>query len=359
MRLTAQKLEHASRIGEETLRARDIVLRHGRNAASYQIVNPVIEKWFSKEEDAVIGFVDRLGVRVVAGAPVCSSNVRRKVVDEFELEADRMGKSVCYFGVEGHFGEEWAPRTAQTWVCLGGQPCWRPREWYETVMSHATLRFQFNRARNKGVVVEEWPTQKAEGNAQLQYVLEQWLATRGLPPLHFLVEPETLGFLGDRRTFVAVRENKPVAFLNLCPIPERQGWLTEQFPRLKTAPNGTVELLMHEAVQKLAAEGSEYVTMGMVPLSKKVTAGPQPTWFRALSWWARAHGRRFYNFEGLESFKSKFEPQWWEPLYVIVDGEAFRPHHLRAVCAAFVEGSVWAAAAKGLGRAVVRTINRT
>ena len=33
-----------------------------------------------------------------------------------------------------------------------------------------------------------------------------------------------------------------------------------------------------------------------------------------LSKWVRAHGKRFYNFEGLEAFKSKFRPDGWEPI---------------------------------------------
>lgn len=39
------------------------------NATAYQIVNPGIEHWFSPEGDAVIGYVTRGRVRVVAGAP--------------------------------------------------------------------------------------------------------------------------------------------------------------------------------------------------------------------------------------------------------------------------------------------------
>jgi phosphatidylglycerol lysyltransferase len=162
--------------------------------------------------------------------------------------------------------------------------------------------------------------------------------------------------LRDRRTFVAVRDGKPVAFLNLCPIPGRNGWLTEQFPRIETAPNGSVELLMHEAVQTVAREGADYITMGMVPLSTRVDPGPQPGWLRSLSWLARAHGKRFYNFQGLEVFKSKFDPQWWEPLFVIVDNDVFTANHLRAVCAAFVKGPLWLAAIRGAGRAVERTV---
>ena len=52
-------------------RARELVLRHGWNAAAYQILNPGISLWFSRAGDAVAGYSAWGRVRVVAGAPVC------------------------------------------------------------------------------------------------------------------------------------------------------------------------------------------------------------------------------------------------------------------------------------------------
>jgi hypothetical protein len=51
--------------------------------------------------------------------------------------------------------------------------------------------------------------------------------------------------------------------------------------------------------------------------------------------WVRAHGRRFYNFEGLDTFKSKFEPQTWEEITAISYGSSFPLASLYAIVAAF------------------------
>lgn len=300
----------------------------------------------------MVGFVDHGSTRVAAGAPVCPEGARAEVADAFEAAAHQGGLGVCYFGVEGHLGREWREYDPERWICLGAQPCWDPRTWREDIQKVKSMRQQFNRARNKGVVVEEWNTARAEGSSELEAVLAAWLVSRGLPPLHFLVEPETLNFLEDRRTFVAMRNGKPVAFLNLCPIPARKGWLTEQFPRTPDAPNGTVELLMNFAAETVAAEGSEFLTMGLVPLSRRVDPGKQPWWFRFISGWVRAHGRRFYNFDGLEAFKTKFRPQWWEPLYAIVDDSSFKPRHLIAIAGAFTGGSPVKAVARAVWSAL-------
>jgi phosphatidylglycerol lysyltransferase len=325
-------------------RTRDLVLRYGYNAASYQIVNDSIKKWFS--DNAVVGYVDAGRWKVVAGPPVCDPTALPSILDQWEESA---GPRVCYFGV----GERFVARAGMlSRVAMGAQPSWNPQEWAAITQADASLRKQFNRSRNKGVTVGEWSAERAENSADLRQVLQSWLESRGLPPLHFLVEPETLGFLRDRRVFVATQQGRPIAFLVLCPVPLRNGWLTEQFPRLPSAPNGTVELLMDGAVRAIASEGADYVTMGLVPLAHVSSQADNPPWLRFVSGWVKAHGRRFYNFRGLESFKEKFHPQEWETIYAVVRGENFSPAALNAVATAFSQQPAWKTVALGLGRAI-------
>jgi phosphatidylglycerol lysyltransferase len=69
--------------------------------------------------------------------------------------------------------------------------------------------------------------------------------------------------------------------------------------------------------------------------------------------WVRAHGRRFYNFAGLDAFKSKFRPQRWEAIYAISNEPKFSPRTLYAIGAAFArDRSPAALVARGLAKAV-------
>jgi phosphatidylglycerol lysyltransferase len=94
--------------------------------------------------------------------------------------------------------------------------------------------------------------------------------------------------------------------------------------------------------------------MGLVPLSTPtwLPANDNPLWLRLLLTWVRAHGRRFYNFDGLEAFKSKFQPHGWEPIYAIVNARRFTPGTLYAIAAAFSGGSPVLAVARGLWKAL-------
>jgi phosphatidylglycerol lysyltransferase len=341
--------------GRELDLTRELLLRHGWNTTCYQILNPGIERWFSARHEAVIGYVKKAGVRVVAGAPVCPEPDLPGVLDEWEhASSDRL----CYFGAEDRMRDIAATQTCYSTVVLGAQPVWSPASFVERFQADKSLRAQHHRAVNKGVTIEEWPARKAEQNPLLSKILEEWLATRGLPPMHFLVEPETLGMLQGRRVFVASQNEEARGFLVLSPIPAQNGWLTEQFVRGKKAPNGTIELLMWWAAQRLADEGAEMLTQGIVPLSKRAddAAVQNPAWLKLIAQWARAHGRRFYNFGGLDWFKDKFHPDRWEPIYVISREPNFSPRTLYAVAAAFTGVNPLAAVAKGIGRAAAQEL---
>lgn len=334
--------------------ARRLVLEHGWNSTCYQLLNPGIEHWWSARGGGLVGFVRSGGLAIVAGAPVCAEADLPQIIDEWEAFAQREGLGVCYFGAEQRLLEALARSPRQVNVHLGSQPEWHPDAFRQGIQADASLRAQLNRARNKGVSVREWSREEAENHPGLRQVLGEWLAARGLPTLHFLVEPETLGDLRDRRLFVAETAHQILGFVTLCPVAARDGWLTEQFVRGRAAPNGTVELMLAEAARAVAAEGSKYFTMGIVPL---VSLGPvshlgEPGWLNFLRRWAKAHYVRFYNFRGLSEFKSKFHPERWQPVVVIVKAERFRISHLRAIARAFTRTSPELTVLQGIGKAV-------
>jgi phosphatidylglycerol lysyltransferase len=322
-------------------RARELVLRFGWNATAYQILNPGIELWFSDAGDAVVGFVRSGGMVVVGGAPVCAPSRLSAVAAEFLAEAHSRGEKVCYFGAGGRLDDRYQADAEWSRVLLGAQPVWDPNHWPEALAKRRSLRAQLNRARNKGVTVSEWPAKQAENDARLRRVLAQWLETRHLPPLHFMVEPETLSHLDDRRVFAAEREGRVVAFTVLSPVPERNGWLFEQIVRGNSASNGTAELLLDTAMRAIAASGSTYATLGLSPLSQRagLPQPRQPWWLGLVLRLVRRGGRRFYNFGGLDAFKAKFNPETWEPIYAIAEGTRFPPRALYAIAGAFSGGA--------------------
>jgi phosphatidylglycerol lysyltransferase len=318
------------------------VLLYGWNATAYQLLNPGLRYWFDPDEEAVVGFVrvprrpgGAAATRVVAGGPVCRAEAVGEVAARFEREAAAAGGGVCWFGADSRLRAARAGRPGYAEMALGAQPVWDPHRWPALLDGKASLRAQRNRALNKGVTAVAWATERAASDPALRRCLAAWLGRRGLPPLHFLVEPETLDALGDRRVFVAERAGVPVGFLVLTPVPARRGWLVEQLIRGDGAPNGTGTLLLDAAMRAAAGAGSTYLTLGLSPLSTRAPAAPNPLWLRLLLGWLRAHGRRFYNFRGLEAFKAKYLPDRWDPITAITTERRPSPGTLYAIAAAF------------------------
>ncbi len=301
--------ESAAQSGDSAtprVHARDLVYRFGWNATAYQILNPNIDLWFTAAGDGVVGFVSRYGFRVVAGAPVCDEDRLNDLLVEFETSARNLGERVCYFGAAARLQSALKNHTGHCELAIGAQPVWNPSGWRQIIERTSSLRAQLNRAKNKGVEVNEWPQARVEQSGALEECLRQWLETRPLPTLHFLTEPVDLRDIQDRRIFVAETPDGVVGYLAAAPVPDRNGWLIEQIVRGNRAPNGVAELLVDAVMLTLVDEGYSYVTLGLSPLSRRVESPPDisegPLGPNLLLRWVRAHGRRFYNFDGLETF---------------------------------------------------------
>lgn len=347
----------ASEEGDRSRRseARRLIERYGENATAWQILNPGIERWQTADGDGLVGFVRYGGIAVAAGEPVAPTDRQIAVADAFtRLDANRR---VCWFCASRPFVDA-LPSSDHRWTTtlIGAQPVWNPTEWHERLVHRPSVRAQIRRARNKGVRVSEWSTDRAATDPGVAATLDSWLAARPFPPLHFLVEPATLGRLDGRRIFVAEQQTAVVAFVLLSPIPQRNGWLVEQFVRRsgpdRSAPNGTIEMALDCAVSTIAEEGYDYLTLGLAPLSQHCgRPGEGDRRLRFIFGWLRLHGRRFYNFDGLDYFKTKFAPSDWEPIWAAANEPRISLGTLRAVGAAFSRGSPLLRLAQGIGRA--------
>jgi phosphatidylglycerol lysyltransferase len=334
--------------------ARELIVGHGWNATCYQILNPGMRHWFSPARDAVAGYTRRGNVLLAAGAPVCRQDLLEEVCGQFEAFARDQGCRVCYVCAEERLRRLFADSPRHAAIALGAQPAWSPAGWPEIVRNRSSIRAQLHRAFNKSVEAVEVEPEDAAADPDLRRVLDEWVRSRRLPPLHFLVEPDVLdGVLADRIVLVARRGGTAVAFLVASPVAARKGYLVELLARSVDAPNGTSEVLIDAAMRRFARDGCAYVTLGLVALShaadEQIRANPR--WAQMLMYFARAHANRFYNFRGLEHFRVKMAPERWEPVYAISNEPRFTLSTLYAMGSAFSGMPPWAAIAIGLAKA--------
>jgi phosphatidylglycerol lysyltransferase len=334
-------------------------MSYGWNSTCYQILNPGMAHWFPSLNRAVVGYVRRNRMLLVAGAPVCMPERLFDVCSEFESFARRQGCGVCYVCAEERLRSLFEHSPSHATVTLGAQPVWHPQAWPDLIQRQASLRSQLNRCRNKAVSVEPLAPEYAAKHRGIRKILGEWLAARRLPPMHFLVEPDVLNEANSERVIlVAKREGVPVAYLVACPIAARKGYLVELLARARAAPNGTSELLIDGAMRRFAGAGISRVTLGLVALAHAAESGIRrnPFWLRTAMQFARLHANRFYNFRGLEQFRVKLAPCGWEPVYAISNEKRFSPRALYSIGAAFAGISPWLAIGTGVVKAVQQEV---
>src|SRR4051794_40583913 len=139
-----------------------LLVQHGWNSTSFQILEPGFEYWFDGD-DACVGYVDTGAAWVAAGPPVAPAERIAEVASRFTDAAKQKRRRVCSFGTEQRFCD----MTSWPSVRIGEQPVWAPADWDGIIKQSKSLREQLRRARAKGIVVEELlPAQLAKGTKE-------------------------------------------------------------------------------------------------------------------------------------------------------------------------------------------------
>lgn len=329
-------------------RARMLALleRFGVGPTSFQVLEQGFSYWFDAQADAGVAYVDVRGHRVVAGMPVAAATELGAVTARFVAAARRQRRRVVFFGAEWPFvralAEGGVPHDA---VQIATQPDWTPANYHTAGAGRRTLRAQINRARNKGVVVrpidpDELAHRPGSLRAEIELVLDRWLASRRMSVMRFMVDLQPFTFPEARRYYVAEQGDQAVGFLAAIPVYGRQGWFFEDVIRVPGAPNGTAELLIHTALEDARARGDAYVTLGMAPLAGVDTAPGRHRLLRRLLVACRTHLGPLYSFEGVRAFKARFHPDVWTPQYVVTCPPRVGPRAFQAVLTAFAGGGL-------------------
>ncbi|HXI54928.1 MAG TPA: phosphatidylglycerol lysyltransferase domain-containing protein [Polyangia bacterium] len=322
--------------GDPRPRVLALLRRHGYNATSFQSLEPGFQYWFagggSGAADACVAYVDTGRAWVAAGAPLSAETHLRDAAAGFVAAARKAGRRVAFFAAEGRLTEA----TGWPSVVIGEQPVWNPQLWNDGVRANRSLRAQVGRAHNKGVRARAVPAAEiarpaAPVRIAAERLIRRWLLSRKMAPLGFLVDVQPFKFPEERRYFVAEQDDRVVGFLVAVPVYTRGGWFFEDLLRDQQAPNGSAELLIDAAMQRAAADGATYVTLGLAPL-----AGRIPGWLAGV----RRLSAPLYNFAGLHAFKAKLRPHRWDPVHLVWSPGGHLARALADALTAFARGSI-------------------
>jgi phosphatidylglycerol lysyltransferase len=111
-------------------------------------------------------------------------------------------------------------------------------------------------------------------------------------------------------------------------------------------------------MRAIAADGCDYATLGLAPLSRRAEVEPfhNPLWLDIVLAWLRKHGQRFYNFDGLDAFKAKLRPDVWEPVFAVSNESRVSFQTLYAIASAFSGNAPFQMLSGGLVKAAATEV---
>ena len=205
---------------------------------------------------------------------MCAPERLDAVATELEADAARRGERVLFFGAGERLEQVYAARRDHCLVPLGAQPVWEPAAWPAIVRGKASLRAQLNRARNKGVRVDEWPAARARELVRAACRARRWLRTRGLPPLGFHRRRRTCWTISTTAASSSPSAERSVVAFLIGDAGAGARRLAGRAVAATRAPRRTARRT-RSSTRRCApsrTRARSYVTLGLAPLAER--AGP-------------------------------------------------------------------------------------
>lgn len=299
---------------------------HGREAVSFQALEDGLAVY--EDPDGLVAYADTGTAHVAVGSPLAPEDAVAEVGARFVAHAKARRRRALFVGVENPS----LFRNVEALV-IGEQPVYEPATWADTLRRKRSLREQLRRARAKGVRVRRVEASEiAEGSplrAHVEALAADWLRTRHMEPMRFLVALEPFHEPTAHRYFLAEHEGSVVAFASAVPIPAAGGYLLEDVVRAREMPNGTSELLVDALFREL--RDAPMVTLGLAPLTGAVH--PVLKVIRAVT-------RPLYDFAGVRAYKERLAPGRFDRVYLVHPEHEWTMIHVIETLRAFAGGSL-------------------
>lgn len=202
----------------------------------------------------------------------------------------------------------------------------------------AHLRYALKRGERDGLTFELIPPDRVASHMDaLQSISAEWLEARTGDEKGFSVAAFEPSFV-ERHFVGLVREHgEPIGFASVMTTDAKGEASVGLMRNARNASPYTMEFLFTRLILALSELDFDVLSLGVAPLSG-LRAAPLSSrwhWLGAQIW---KHGDRFYNFQGLRTFKGKFNPVW-EPRYLAASG-ALGPFVALADAVALIGGGL-------------------
>jgi phosphatidylglycerol lysyltransferase len=289
-------------------RARAVVASSPRSQAHLALLGDKA-LLFSDDGSAFVMYGVIAQTWVAMGDPVGGPDQRRELVWRFRELADAHGGRAVFYEV--------ADRDLSIYAEAGlslrklGEEARVPLDSFSLEgPERRRLRHARSRLQREGCTFEVLPPQRVAGLLdELEEISDAWLEQKGAREKRFSLGFFQSEYLAQTPLAIARHDGHLIAFANIWPSGGKEELSIDLMRYGPEAPSGVMDYLFTELMLWGREQGYRWFSLGMAPLAGLEQHRLAPLWNRAGALLFR-YGDQFYGFQGLHSFKEKFEPIW-------------------------------------------------
>ena len=172
------------------------------------------------------------------------------------------------------------------------------------------LRNSLNRSEREGITFEVLTgDQVAAHMPELATVSRIWMKHHSVREKRFSLGAFDPQYVLTQPVAVLRQNDRIIAFASVIQTTCKDSAGIDLMRFLPDTPHGVMEVLILRLILHFQAEGFQWFTLGMAPLSGLSDSEAAPIW-HSVGRTVFDHGEWFYNFSGLRAFKAKFFPEW-------------------------------------------------
>lgn len=191
------------------------------------------------------------------------------------------------------------------------------------------LRSAKNKAEKENWIIREFIPSDWE---KVRMLDKKWLKIHGNKEISFAMGTSSQKYLNETRTMLLFdKDNNLLAYLNNIELPGNNSRAVDLMRRDPDSPHkGIMEALFFNEIMQAKEEGKKYYDLGFSPLAEMdKSLADNKIAFNLLTL-IYDKQRRYYDFQGLHNFKSKFMPIW-EQSFLVYPSQTTLPKVLLAL----------------------------
>ncbi|WP_170784525.1 bifunctional lysylphosphatidylglycerol flippase/synthetase MprF [Ruegeria lacuscaerulensis] len=283
------------------------------------------------DDSAFLAYADTGNALITKGEPVGDEKAGQQLIWQLREMADREGKLCAFYSVSTKY--------LPTFLDLGlsilkiGEVARVPlKDFSLDGKSRKRFRQAKNRAEREGYVFEIIPKEDlAPYLPELRQVSDDWLAQKAGEEKGFALGGFDDAYLSyfDHAVLRDKEGGRIVAFANLFQGGQKSELSLDLMRYEPDSPSFVMDALFAEMMSWGSEQGFQWFSLGAAPFSGIENRQLASIWNR-IGGFVYEHGEQFYHFEGLRSFKQKFDPEW-SPNYLASPGGLAAPRILYEV----------------------------